>query len=238
RHLPADKIHVIPMASYLDLFRPAPLPKRQPGEPLRLLYFGILAAWQGVDLAIRAAALAASELPVELAVIGRATRSQQLALARLADKLGIGDRVHYHQPLPQPELVERIHAADATVVPLALNDRNLVQGCCPLKLLEGMAAGRPAIASDLPVTRAIGRHEQELLLTKPGLAPPLADAILRLGTESALAQQLATQAQQHIARHYTWAKAGTKLAQVYTALGVPSAEISPNIGSVIKMVLL
>lgn len=227
RGVPVAKIRVIPNGVDLELFRVRELRDRAPDKPFRLLYFGILSAWQGVDLAVRAVALAAATLPATLEVVGRATRSQVRALERLAGKLGIGDRVTYCEPLPQALLLERIHAADATLVPLALNDRNLVQGCCPLKLLESMAAGRPAIASDLPVTRALGQHERELLLVKPGAVQPLADAIRRLAAEPAFATQLARRARQHIEVHYTWQRAGESLAQVYTDLGIGTESFSP-----------
>ena len=232
RGVPAAKLTVIPNGVDLDLFRYQAPRWRSPGEPLQLLYFGILAAWQGVDLAVRAVALVAAKEPVGFTVIGRGTRAQVQALERLAAKLGIGDRVCYRPPVPQAALLAHLHAADATLVPLALNDRNLVQGCCPLKLLESMAAGRPAIASDLPVTRALGRSEREFLLVKPGAVQPLADAILRLAAQPALGQRLAAQARQWVEAHYTWERAGAALAAVYQELETrPGRDVGSCFGS-------
>ena len=57
--------------------------------------------------------------------------------------------------------------ADACVAPLALNDRNVTQGCCPIKVLECMAAGRPLVAANLPVVRELAREDQDALLFAP-----------------------------------------------------------------------
>jgi glycosyltransferase involved in cell wall biosynthesis len=53
------------------------------------------------------------------------------------------------------------------VAPLTLNDRNVTQGCCPLKVLEYMAAGRPLVASNLPVVRELVRERLDGLLFAP-----------------------------------------------------------------------
>jgi phosphatidylinositol alpha-mannosyltransferase len=47
-------------------------------------------------------------------------------------------------------------------------------------LLEAMAAGVPAVASDIPGYRAVARPDQEALVVRPGDAPALRDALRRL----------------------------------------------------------
>ena len=46
------------------------------------------------------------------------------------------------------------------------NDRNIVQGCCPLKVLVLMASGTLVIASDLPVRALAEMNERALLKTR------------------------------------------------------------------------
>ncbi|MGL4550886.1 MAG: glycosyltransferase, partial [Gemmataceae bacterium] len=72
-----------------------------------------------------------------------------------------------------------LHAADACAVPLAAVDRNTVQGCCPLKLLEALAAGCPVIASDLPAVREVV-SDREALLVPPDDPAGIALALGRL----------------------------------------------------------
>jgi len=68
----------------------------------------------------------------------------------------------------QLELAGQLANCQAVLAPLVWNDRNVVQGCCPLKVLEGMAAGRPVITSDLEVVRQLGSRDEHLLMTKAG----------------------------------------------------------------------
>ena len=186
----------------------------------RMLYFGTLAPWQGVDLAVRALAAIAARIPARLTIIGAGTRRRRRALVGLAAKLGVGERVEVCEPVSQAELAGRLHASGAALAPLGLNDRNVVQGCCPLKILESMAAGAPVIASDLEVVRELGAHEEHFLLVKPGSVDRLAEAALRLYSDAALAGRLAREARRRIESAYTWEIAGGALVRAYEALGV------------------
>jgi glycosyltransferase involved in cell wall biosynthesis len=185
-----------------------------------VLYFGTFSAWQGVNLAIEALALAIRDFPTELTVIGQARDFQILALKQLALKLGVAEYLAILDPLSQAELVQKIHATDVILAPLTPNDRNLVQGCCPLKILEGMATGTPVIASDLPVVRELGVDGVHFLLVKPGSAKAIKDALLRLKTEPELAINLTRNARQQIENDYTWKHAGDALVAAYEEMGI------------------
>ena len=98
---------------------------------------------------------------------------------------------------------------------MTANDRNLVQGCCPLKVLESMATGTPVIASDLPVVRELGVNEEHFLLVKPNSAKAIKDGVLRLRNEPELARKIAINARQQVEHYYTWEKAGVALIKAY-----------------------
>jgi glycosyltransferase involved in cell wall biosynthesis len=53
------------------------------------------------------------------------------------------------------------------VAPLALNDRNVTQGCCPIKVIEYMSCARPIVAANLPVVRELVREDIDALLFAP-----------------------------------------------------------------------
>jgi len=74
----------------------------------------------------------------------------------------------------------------------------------PMKLFEYMAARRPIIASDLPSTAEVVRHEHTALLFPPSDSTALAAAIQRLRDDPALRTQLADQAYADVMNHYTW----------------------------------
>jgi glycosyltransferase involved in cell wall biosynthesis len=206
------KISVIPNGADAELFRPWEM---SGSDEWKLLYFGTLSAWQGVDLAIRAVA----QVPgISLTVLGSGSRARVIVLARLAEKLGVADRVQLRAPVSQAELAEEMARCEAIVAPLTWNDRNVVQGCCPLKVLEGMAAGRPVITSDLEVVKELGRHEEHLLMCKPGSVDAIARAIVRLREDPELAVRLGSNARRLVHERYTWTHAVLTLVKVYREL--------------------
>jgi glycosyltransferase involved in cell wall biosynthesis len=209
----SQRIAVIPNGADTKLFRPRGAPPA--GAAWRLLYFGTLSPWQGVDLAIRAVAQVDA---ASLRVVGTGGRARIAALARLAAKLGVADRVALCPPVSPAELAEELAACNAVLAPLPWNDRNVVQGCCPLKVLEGMAAGRPVIASDLEVVRELGLHEEHLLLCRPGSVAAIAEAIVRLRGDPALAATLSVNARRWVEERYTWAHAVASLSAVYRGI--------------------
>lgn len=215
RGVSIEKIRVIPNGVDLNIFtyRPPQLITNET-EAFRLLYFGTFSPWQGVNLALEALAIAAREFAVNLTVIGSGRSRSYQALKKLALKLGVVDKLTLLEPLSQNQLVQQIHSSHAIIAPLTPNDRNLIQGCCPLKILEGMATGTPVIASDLPVVRELGTAEVQLLLVKPGSAKAIKDAVLRL-RDSGLRAELAIAARQQIENFYTWQQAGIRLIAVY-----------------------
>jgi len=229
RGVPANKIKVIPNGVDLDVFtycsKIAVLDTHTGNIPttkdeLQMLYFGTLSPWQGVNLAIEALGLLNREIPAALTVIGQARHDQIKFLKQLALKLGVADKLKILEPISQQDLVKYIHAADVILAPLTLNDRNLIQGCCPLKILEGMATGIPVIASDLPVVRELGETGVHFLLVKPGSAKAIKDAVLQLHNDKALTNQITTNARNRIEAQYTWNHAGEALIAAYTELGI------------------
>ncbi len=205
-----EKVAVIPNGVDLELFRSSAA--LTASNFYRLLYFGTLSSWQGVELAIRAVAQVDGAV---LAIVGTGTASRKNALALLAKKLGIKNRVVIKAAVSQAELAEELAGCDAVLAPLLWNDRNALQGCCPLKVLEGMAAARPVIASDLQVVRELGIHEEHLLLTEPGSVDSLVAAIVRLRSDPVLSAKLSSNARRRVEQCYTWTRSVASLVEVY-----------------------
>jgi|HubBroStandDraft_6_1064221.scaffolds.fasta_scaffold27292_2 glycosyltransferase involved in cell wall biosynthesis len=225
RGVPAEKVRVIPNGVDVRLFRPSAGLKPK-GSGTGLIYFGTLSAWQGVELAIRALAQVCSQARATLTVIGAASGRERDALLGLAAKLGVVENIAVLPPVTQAELAGHLGDADVSLAPLTLNDRNLVQGCCPLKILESMAAGVPVIASDLPVVRELGEDGEHFLLVKPGSVDQIAEAVLRLVRESGLAAKIAEQGRAHAVKNYTWKRAGDALVAAYEEVGITRSSIA------------
>lgn len=216
-----EKICAIPNGVDLEVFTYRYSPVK---TGLRLLYFGTFSAWQGVNLAIDALGLINRDRPAELTLIGSARPQQIAGLKQLAARLKVLDKLTILSGLSQQELVEEIHRSDVVLAPLTASDRNLVQGCCPLKVLEGMATGVPVIASDLPAVRELGINGEHFLLVKPASSKGIKDAVFRLADEPELAKKLAINARRRIEENYTWQKAGDALIAAYQKLGIGNRE--------------
>ncbi len=218
RGISPAKIQVIPNGVDLSVMTYQPPRTDTVLTTLNMLYFGTLSAWQGVDLAIDALSLYRRDFDARLKIVGPARGKQVEQLRKLAHKLGVTDAVEILEPVDQPTLVTLMHGADVMVAPLKANDRNIVQGCCPLKVIEGMASGTPVITSDLPVVLALGEAEKHFLAVRPGSAKAIKDGMLRLRDGAPLRLRLSREGRSHVEQHYTWQRSCEALLAVYRQL--------------------
>ena len=213
RGVSPERIRVIPNGVDIDVFPDRPWTPVD--GPVRLLYAGTMSPWQGVRLAIEALALLNRALDSTLVLAGPARPRQERGLRELCWELGVADSVQFAGPVDRASLARLHHESDVILAPLTADDRNLVQGCCPLKVLEAMASGTPLVASDLPVVRELARPDVDALLVRPGSAKSIKDAVLRLAADPALGRQIATSAREAVVRHRTWRHAQASLVAAY-----------------------
>lgn len=151
-------------------------PPRDPG-PL-LVTWSRLRRYKSVDVALRAFALVARELPeARLLVIGRGPDEPRLR--RLAAGLGLGDRVAFPGHLAQPDLVRTLHRARVCLNPSPKEGWGLT-------VMEANACGLPVVASARPGLRDSVRDGETGLLAPYGDATAFAAAALRLLREPEL----------------------------------------------------
>jgi glycosyltransferase involved in cell wall biosynthesis len=81
----------------------------------------------------------------------------------------------------------------------------------PLKIFEYMAAGKPVVASDLPVLREVLEDGREALLVPPDDIEAWAAAIERLLASPELRQRLSRSAHQKFMRQFTWQARARKM---------------------------
>lgn len=211
----AGKITVIPNGADI----PAVSPPRPADAPeTYFLYFGALQRWQGVDTLLRAFARMA-DLPHLRLVICCSTHARGVKLHRkLAERLGVAERIVWKYALNKDELAGWIAHAYAGVAPLAECSRNIEQGCAPLKLLETMAHGVPVVASDLPAVREIVVDGEHGRLVRPDRPADLARALRVLLEYPERAAVMGRNARARIAEAFTWERSTAMLAQTYAAL--------------------
>jgi glycosyltransferase-like protein len=133
---------------------------------------------------------------------------RERALAR-AGELGleVGRDVVVLGTVPDPELRRWYWSADAFVFPSVREGFGLV-------VLEALAAGLPVIATDIPVFRQYLTDGRTAVLSSPGDAAALAEAMAAVVHDPTLRRRLAT-AGPETAGRFTWDRTAAQHAEIY-----------------------
>jgi len=155
----------------------------QPPSAL-LLFVGRLRYYKGLDDLLRAL----TQVPAHLLVGGSGPMEQPWRA--LAQQLGVAERVHFLGDVPDELLPSLYHAADIFVLPA--NARAEAFGTV---LLEAMAAGLPAISTEVGTgTSYVNRQGETGLVVPPHDPEALARAINTLLSDADLRKRLGEQA--------------------------------------------
>ncbi|GAB3623663.1 hypothetical protein GCM10027418_17470 [Mariniluteicoccus endophyticus] len=197
-------------------------PDRPADAPARyLVYVGALQGWQGFGTLLRAYA-GLADLDVDLVVCSSWSARRAKGWKKVAERLGIADRVHWRHELPHEEVAAHLAHAELSLAPLAEVDRNVRQGCCPLKVVESMAAGVPVVASDLPCVRELV-DESCARLVPPDRPAELSRAVRVLLGDRERRAELATAARVRATERFTWNAADERLREVWGSLSGPGS---------------
>jgi len=131
-----EKVFVIPNGANVSLF----VPKASADEPADkyVIFFGALAAWQGLDVVLQAVKLTNWPSAIKLKIVG----DGQLAYSVKQAASEMPERIDYLGKLPYQQLPSVINKSLASLV--SSQDREST-GLFPLKLFESMACGVPVI---------------------------------------------------------------------------------------------
>lgn len=225
--VPGERISVVPNAAS-EVFhraeaRDCPLPLLSEGRWIG--YVGGLHAWQGVEVAASAWTLIQDEFPeVRFLVVhsGRKTPFKRVRARALRAGVRVGETWHFHMPLSHEELAPTLARLEFTVAPLIETFRNTVQGCCPVKIIESMAAGTPVLASDLRVNRALIESGRDGELVPSGDPRALALAMSRWLRDASGRQRLSLAARRRAGEEFTWQRAHARMEPIF--LGLPTIE--------------
>jgi glycosyltransferase involved in cell wall biosynthesis len=141
-----------------------PLPERARGERPLLAFAGRLTAPKALGVALDAVARV-PEVELELAGDG----DERSALEARAHELGLDGRVRFLGPLPRDEVLALFRRADAALLSSAWEN-------FPHTLVEALAVGTPAIATDVGGVGEIVTDGENGLLVAPGDPEALAGA--------------------------------------------------------------
>ncbi|MEV4671707.1 MULTISPECIES: glycosyltransferase family 4 protein [Actinomadura] len=215
RGVPEHKVRLVPNGADVpgETERPADAPERY------VIYVGAMQPWQGLDVLMRAFARLADLDGLRLVVCASVPERRAKPVRRLAERLGVADRIDWRFTLPHHEVAAWLAHAEASLAPLTGCARNLDQGCAPLKVIESMAAGVPVVASDLPAVRELmadGEHGRLVPADRPAELARAVRVLLEYPHEAAA---MGRRGREHIEESLTWARSRARLAEVYRTLG-------------------
>lgn len=182
-----------------------------------LIYFGAIQSWQGLDTLLKAFSYLVDYTDLKLMICLSVKEKVFKSFLKLAKKLNIDDRIILKSRLKKQELYNYIHFAKLSIAPLKACDRNVVQGCSPLKILESMACKTTVVASQLPVVTEIVDQTQAMLF-EPDRELDLARCIRIMLDEPEQRQQLADNAFNKLKNELTWQQQLQKLHNLYNQL--------------------
>jgi len=180
-----------------------------PARPLRLLYLGRLVREKGLFELIEGLHLARSQgAAAELILAGEGPEAAALGEAAAASGCA---PVGFVGPVRGPDKLALLRWADVLALP------SYSEGL-PYALLEGMAAGVPAIASRVGAIPDVVADGVNGLLLEPCSPASIAAAILTLGDDRAALARMSEASRATITARYSIGRLAGELCALYTSL--------------------
>jgi len=184
------RVAVVPHGGDLERFAPTPAP---PSPPLRLLAVGRLVEKKGFrDLV---AALGRARVEARLTIVGEGP--ERGALESAAREAGVADRVELVGPVGHDRLPAIYATAHAVIAPSVV-DRSGDRDGLPNVVLEAMAAGAVAVATDVGGCRELVASGDTGFLVPARAPAAVAASVLRVLRDPALGKRLASAARRRV----------------------------------------
>lgn len=214
RGIPPHRITVIHPGIDSTAFTPDPAVPRS--DPPSFLYIGRLKRYKGVEVALRALALARRTRPdLRLDIAGRGDDLPRLQA--LAIDLGISGAVRFHGFVDEATKLRLLRSAWANLFPSPKEGWGIT-------VMEAAACGTPSLASDSPGLRDSVRHQETGFLVPHGDAAALAARMVEFADHPGLVARLGQAARRH-AERLSWAAAADATeAHLRTLIGVRGSD--------------
>lgn len=178
-----------------------------------VVYVGSVTVDRGLELCVEAL----EHLPhVHFATVGWRYEETERRMIEKATHLGVGDRLHFVDPVPSREVIGFIADADASVMAIQ-NVCLSYYFCFPNKLLESVFAGLPVAVADLvELRRFIDENPVGLVMderTSRSIASTLEELLLNVDRFRPDELRI-----QEIARRYGWEAQESRLWDLYGRL--------------------
>jgi glycosyltransferase involved in cell wall biosynthesis len=127
----------------------------------------------------------------------------------LASAAGVGDRVHFLDAVPHSELPDVLRAADAFLLTTEPPES------FGIVLIEAMASGLPAIATDYPGVRAVVDADETGSLVPQGDAEAVASALAALAGNPGLRARMGERGRAKAIAEWSWPRLVERMDEAY-----------------------
>ena len=216
----AKKTKIIPMGTHTELFRIVSSKeelKRKHGIESKfvLLFVGRLAEKKGTPYLLKAMSLIVSQnKEVGLLVCGDGP--MRVELEGLVKQLKLEEFVTFCGFVAGQRKVDYLSLSDILIVPSIVTDSGDTEGL-PVTILEGLAAGKVVIASDVGGVKDAIKDGENALLVEPKNPDQIAQKVLNLINDNQLREKLAENAPESV-KDYDWNTIGERYKQVLESM--------------------
>jgi glycosyltransferase involved in cell wall biosynthesis len=184
----------------------------------RVLAVGRLVAKKGFDVLVEAVGiLAARGIPLEAVIVSHwAPLEPEIGprLERDIADLGLAARIHLAGPMSQAELLDEYRRASAFCLPCRVADSGDRDGI-PNVMVEAMACAVPVVSTNVSGIPELVHQGQNGLLVPPDDPVAVAEALLRLQRDPALARRLGRAAEATVRARFDGDRHAVALATLF-----------------------
>lgn len=190
-----DKTKIVPNGVDMDKFNISSLLIQRKAKHPLILSVGMLSRRKGQDVLIKAVPKILKVQPqAEFVIVGGGP--QRMRLTALSRQLGVKKHVTFAGPVTDEQLKEYYSRADIVVL-------TSIEEFFGLVLLEGMAMGKPVVATNVMGPRNIIKDGENGILVDPRNPEQLADAIINLLFNEELTRKISMKGRREIEEKYS-----------------------------------
>ena len=203
-------VTVIPYGVDLDRFTPASRDGRGAGAHVTIGAASRLSPEKGFEHLLRAVAML-RDRGIALDVVLAGDGPSRAGLARLAEELGLRERVEFLGEVAHDDVPGVLQRLDIFVMPSTWEGFGV-------SALEASAMELPAVASDIHGIPDVVLDGETGLLAPPADVGALADAIARLASDAALRRAMGAAGRAYVERAYRWQDNAALMERLYAEM--------------------
>jgi glycosyltransferase involved in cell wall biosynthesis len=218
--VPAERVSVVsntPARARISALAP-----RNPGEPLRIVYLGLMESHRGIaEVLVAAQALAKAGVSFHLDLVGDGREYEHFRA--YADQLGLtSEAVTFHGRLPHEAAIRVVARAHVGLVPHHATEA--WNTTIPNKLFDYMAAGLAVVSSDAVPAARVTSDTGAGLVFRGGDGKHLAEVIQRY-LDLSFWESCRRAGQEAIQSHYNWELDTERLLEAVSMVHSPRGRV-------------